>query len=101
MLRVCCAATSLSGLAACLHEWWNHQQGKCGNLKRLTSSRDFKGWLVLSSRSKKVKTQESHPREWVDCSGPTYLSGLLNLRIPPTEVGGLFRSNLFVHVKGQ
>ena len=36
----------------------------------------------------------------MDCSDPTYIGGLLNLRIPPTEVGGLFRSNLFVHVEG-
>ena len=49
-----------------------------------------------------LKIQKSHPREsreWVDGSDPTYSSGLLNLRIPPTEVGGSFRSNLFVQVE--
>jgi hypothetical protein len=47
-----------------------------------------------------LKIQKFHPREWVDGSDPTYSSELLTLRIPPTEVGGLFRSNLFVQVKG-
>ena len=47
-----------------------------------------------------METQKSHPREWVDCSHPAYItSGLLNIRIPPTEVGGWFRSNLLVHIE--
>jgi hypothetical protein len=41
-----------------------------------------------------VRTQKSHQRQLVDCSGPTYKERLLNLGIPPTAVGGLFRSNL-------
>src|SRR5512132_996734 len=42
-----------------------------------------------------VKTQESHPREWVDGSDPTYQSSADPLGIPPTGVGGLFKSSLF------
>src|SRR6266481_966949 len=37
---------------------------------------------------------KSHPREWVDGSDPTYTSTHLVLEIPPTGVGGWFRSNL-------
>src|SRR5258705_6306444 len=37
---------------------------------------------------------ESHQRQLVDGSDPTYRDGLPNLGIPPTAVGGWFRSNL-------
>ena len=41
-------------------------------------------------RSDLVKTQKSHQRKLVDGSDPTYKEiGFRNLRIPPTEVGGI------------
>jgi len=42
-----------------------------------------------------VKNSKSHPREWVDCSDSFYKEAKGATKIPPTEVGGLFRSNLF------
>jgi hypothetical protein len=51
------------------------------------------------SSNDRVKTQKSHQRKLVDCSDPTYIRGLLDLRIPPTEVDGLFRSSLCVNVE--
>src|SRR5204863_9822185 len=39
-----------------------------------------------------VRAQKSHQRKLVDGSDPTYRLGPQNLRIPPTEVGGWFRS---------
>ena len=39
---------------------------------------------------------KSHQRKLVDGSDPAYKEiGFRNLGIPPTEVGGLFRSDLF------
>src|SRR2546426_4562004 len=38
---------------------------------------------------------ESHPREWVDRSSPAYIERRRRLlRIPPTGVGGSFKSSL-------
>jgi hypothetical protein len=44
--------------------------------------------------NKIVRAPESHRRESVDCSGPAYQRDFPFLRIPPTAVGGLFRSRL-------
>src|SRR5712675_735006 len=42
-----------------------------------------------------VVYRESHRREWVDYSDPIYRMAVAqSLGIPPTAVGGLFRSNL-------
>ncbi len=44
-----------------------------------------------------MQSQKSHQRELVDGSDPGYKEiGFRNSRIPPTEVGGLFKSSLFM-----
>src|SRR6266478_2498516 len=77
------------------------------------------GWFRSCLHASTHRVLESHPRQWVDGSDPTYTrprTGFFNpthgsgwmvqiqptrdhapgSSIPPTAVGGLFRSNLLV-----
>src|SRR6266850_7860380 len=71
------------------------------NGARLASSNTThgSGWIVQVQPTKEWGSTcffEYHPRQWVDRSSPAYKGmGLdLLLRIPPTAVGGSFKSSL-------
>src|SRR5882724_9225879 len=55
------------------------------------------GWIVQVQPTSNAVDGffESHPRKWVDRSSPAYIERRRRLlRIPPTEVGGSFKSGL-------
>src|SRR5262252_5610760 len=59
------------------------------------NTRFIDGWLVQPTTREIEGFVESHPRQWVDRSGPAYSKASRGpLGIPPTAVGGSFRSCL-------